>query len=336
MNKSTNILFMSILVMSVIIAVSSNSWFIVWMGMEINLMSFMPLITNKNNMMSKDASLTYFMVQTIASMFLLMSIIMMFNKNMPNSMNNTMLTMMMSSLMMKSGMSPFHSWLPKVMEGMNWYNCFILMTWQKIMPLMMMSNIVELNWITTMTIIMSVIVGAVGGLNQTSLRKLMAYSSISNNGWMLMAMLISETTWLMYLIIYMIMMLTMTLSMNMYMNYHMNQLISMNETTIKKLMLMMNMMSMGGMPPMLGFMPKLLVIQSTMFKYEIMLMGVMIIMTLITVFYYLRMMFPAMMLSPIEQKWLNKTNYKNKQLVIMTSSMSIMGLTTISMLMSIY
>nr|UBA17429.1 NADH dehydrogenase subunit 2 [Orestes guangxiensis] len=333
-NKSTNTLFTTILILSVVISISSNSWFVVWMGMEINMMSFMPLIMSKKDMMSKEASLTYFMVQTIASMFLMMSIIMMLLNN--NMMNNTMPALMMSALMMKSGISPFHFWLPKVMEGMNWYNCFILMTWQKIMPMMMMSNFIKINWITMLAIIMSILVGAIGGLNQTSLRKLMAYSSISNNGWMLMAMLISEVMWIMYFIIYMIMTMIMTMSMNMYMNYHMNQLISMSESTIKKLMLMLNMMSISGLPPMLGFMPKWLVIQSNMTENQFMLMGVMIIMTLITIYYYLRVMFSAMMLSPIEQKWSSKTINKTSKLTMMMNSMSIMGLTMITMTMSIY
>nr|YP_004021417.1 NADH dehydrogenase subunit 2 [Heteropteryx dilatata]BAJ24543.1 NADH dehydrogenase subunit 2 [Heteropteryx dilatata] len=334
MNKSTNILFMIILIVSIIISISSNSWFIVWMGMEINMMAFLPMMIEQKNIMSKESSLTYFMTQTIASMLLLMSI-MTINKTMIFMEMKVSELMMLSSLMMKSGISPFHFWMPKVMEGLNWNMCLILMTWQKITPLMMMSNLMKVNMITITGMTLSIIVGAVGGLNQMSLRKLMAYSSISNNGWMLMAMMISETMWLMFFFMYMIMMTIMTMTMKNHKNYHINQITSMNETTTKKFMLMLNMLSISGLPPMLGFMPKWMIIQSMMTMKELMLMSIMIIMTLITVYYYLRIMFPVMLLTNPEPSWNNPYN-KINNIPMMLSVMSIMGLTTITLFMFLY
>nr|YP_010709590.1 NADH dehydrogenase subunit 2 [Sosibia gibba]WCS40805.1 NADH dehydrogenase subunit 2 [Sosibia gibba] len=328
-NKSTNMLFTSILLISVPISISSNSWFIVWMGMEINMMAFIPLIMEQKNMLAKEAALTYFLVQTIASMLMIMSFIIMSMKDINNI--NLGSILLMSSLMIKSGMSPFHFWMPKMMEGINWNKCFILMTWQKLIPLMMMSNIIKINLITLTAMILSIIVGAIGGLNQTSLRKMMAYSSISNNGWMMMAMLMSEHMWMMYLIMYTIMTYIMTSSMNSYMNFHINQIMSMNESTTKKLMIMMNMLSISGLPPMMGFMPKWLIIQTATNMNELMLMGTMIIMTLITVFYYLRIMFSVMMLSNIEPKWNNKMIIKNKSKMYLMSTITLTGLMLITM-----
>nr|YP_010709603.1 NADH dehydrogenase subunit 2 [Sosibia ovata]WCS40818.1 NADH dehydrogenase subunit 2 [Sosibia ovata] len=329
MNKSTNMLFTLIMLLSVPISISSNSWFIVWMGMEINMMSFIPLVMEQKNMLSKEAALTYFLVQTIASMLLIMSFIIMSIKDLNNHNLGTLL--LMSSLMIKSGMTPFHFWMPKMMEGLNWNKCFILMTWQKLIPLMMMSNIIKINMITLTAMLMSIIVGAIGGLNQTSLRKMMAYSSISNNGWMMMAMLMSEYMWMIYFIMYSIMTYIMTTSMNEYMNFHMNQIMSMNESTTKKLMIMVNMLSISGLPPMMGFMPKWLIIQTATNLNELMLLGTMVIMTLITVFYYLRIIFSVMMLSNIEPKWNNKMTIKNKQSLYLMSTITILGLMLISM-----
>nr|YP_010882115.1 NADH dehydrogenase subunit 2 [Sungaya inexpectata]WID87016.1 NADH dehydrogenase subunit 2 [Sungaya inexpectata] len=333
-NKSTQMLFMGILITSILLSISSNSWFVVWMGMEINMMSFMPMIMEQKNMMSKESSLTYFMVQTIASMLLIMSVIMLNIKKLNFTTINPMEMMLMSALMMKSGMSPFHFWMPKMMEGMNWNNCFILMTMQKIIPLMMMSNIIKINMLTMTAMMMSIFIGAIGGLNQTSLRKLMAYSSISNNGWMMAAMMISETTWVTYMLFYMMMTMIMTTTMNMYKNYHINQLISMNETTTKKFLLMMNMISISGLPPMMGFMPKWIVIQSTTNMNQLMLMGVMIMLTLITIYYYLRVMFTTMTLVNIEPKWNNNNSNKNYKMTTMMSVMSITSLTLITMMMT--
>nr|YP_004021891.1 NADH dehydrogenase subunit 2 [Phraortes sp. Iriomote Island]BAJ24491.1 NADH dehydrogenase subunit 2 [Phraortes sp. Iriomote Island] len=325
MNKSTNMLFMIMIIISVMISISSNSWFNIWMGMEINIMSFMPMIINKNNLTSKESSLMYFLIQTMASMLLIMSIMMMKVKLMHNNI------LMMSALMMKSGVSPFHFWMPKMMEGMNWKNCMMLMPWQKIIPLSMMSSIIKMNMMNTSAIIMSIMVGAIGGLNQTSLRKLMAYSSITNNGWMMMAMMVSEMMWLMYFIMYSIMTFIMTMTMNNYKIFHMNQLMSMNETPTKKLILMMNMLSISGLPPMMGFLPKWMIIQSSLNQNEIMLMITMVMITLITVFYYLRMMYSSMILTSMDSKWKMKT-MKNK-FIMMINMISLLGLSLMSLMM---
>nr|YP_010882128.1 NADH dehydrogenase subunit 2 [Lopaphus albopunctatus]WID87042.1 NADH dehydrogenase subunit 2 [Lopaphus albopunctatus] len=336
MNKSTNILLSMILITSVPISISSNSWFIVWMGMEINIMSFLPMIMEQKNLISKESALTYFMVQTIASMIMIMSVMMMMLNIDMNNMKKMGEFMLMSSLMMKSGVTPFHFWMPKMMEGLNWNKCLILMTWQKIMPFMMMSNIIKMNLMTLSAMMLSIIIGAIGGLNQTSLRKLMAYSSITNNGWMMMAMMISEMMWILYFMMYSIMTMIMTKTMYSYNNYHMNQIISMNETTTKKFFLMMNMLSISGLPPMMGFMPKWLVIQSTMLEKEFLMMSVMLMMTLITIYYYMRIMFTIMMLSNYEMKWNNKNKNKNNKMILMMNYMSIMGLMIITMIMNIY
>uniref|UniRef100_A0AAU7YTX9 NADH-ubiquinone oxidoreductase chain 2 n=1 Tax=Phraortes similis TaxID=3127883 RepID=A0AAU7YTX9_9NEOP len=329
MNKTSNTLFIIIIIISVMLSVSSNSWFTIWMGMEVNMMAFMPIIIEKNNLMSKEASLMYFLVQTMASMLFIMSIIIMKTK----TVNMNSLTMM--TLMMKSGVSPFHFWMPKMMEGMNWMKCMILMTWQKIIPLMMMSSIISMNMISTAAIILSVSIGAIGGLNQTSLRKLMAYSSISNNGWMMMAMMMSEMTWLLYFIMYTIMTLIMTLTMNNYKIYHINQLMSMNETMLKKFIMMSNMLSISGLPPMMGFLPKWTVIQSTMYQNSMMLLITIMIITLITVYYYLRMMFSAMMMVSSEMMF-KKTNNMKTKFIMMMNNLSIMGLLILTMIMMLY
>nr|ACY00185.1 NADH dehydrogenase subunit 2 [Bacillus atticus] len=331
-------LFLILLGSSVLISVSSNSWFIIWMGMEINMMSFMPLIIEQNNLTSKESALTYFMIQTIASMIMMMSIItMMINKNYMNiivkEMNNMM---MMSVLMMKSGISPFHFWMPKMMEGMSWNKCFILMTFQKIIPLMIMSNIIKMNWLSMSAMMMSIIIGAIGGLNQTSIRKIMAYSSITNNGWMMAAMLISETMWMFYFMMYTIMTATLTISMNMLKVYHINQLMSTNMTKMKKFILMMNLLSISGLPPMMGFMPKWMVIQSNLSNNEIMLMTMMTLMTLITIYYYLRIMYSTLMLSNSEPKWNNKKMEFNNNKLMFLSVLSLMGLPFITLIISLY
>nr|YP_004021116.1 NADH dehydrogenase subunit 2 [Micadina phluctainoides]BAJ24517.1 NADH dehydrogenase subunit 2 [Micadina phluctainoides] len=331
MNKSTNMLFMMIMLISVPVSISSNSWFIVWMGMEINIMAFIPLIIEQKNMMTKESALTYFLVQTIASMLMILSFII--NNSMINMINVEFSEMMLiSTLMMKSGVFPFHFWMPKMMEGMTWNKCLILMTWQKITPMMMMSNIIKINYLTMMAMAMTILIGGIGGLNQTSLRKMMAYSSISNNGWMMMAMMMSEMIWMTYFMFYCIMTIILTKSMNIYKNYHINQMCSMNESTLKKFILMMNMLSMSGLPPMMGFIPKWLVIQTTMSINQLMMLGMMVMMMLITIYYYIRIMFSVMMLTNYQPKWIKLKNNKNKNFLFFMNTFSILGLYLVTLI----
>nr|BAJ24452.1 NADH dehydrogenase subunit 2 [Pulchriphyllium giganteum] len=328
MNKSTKLLFSSTLVLSVMISISASSWLTAWMAMEINLMSFMPMMMTKNSLPSKEASLTYYVIQTMASMLLMMSII----TKTVLILANLYDMMIISALMMKMGVFPFHFWLPKTMEGLSWNNCLLMMTIQKMIPMMLMSTLINNNMTTMMMLLMSVMVGSIGGMNQTSLRKMMAYSSVSNNGWMMLAMMISQTTWLLYFVLYSIMTFIITSTMKTYNNYHINQVSSMNESPGTKITLLMNMLSMSGLPPMMGFLPKLLVIQASIMKMQMTLLLMIMMMTMITIYFYLRVMFTSIMLTMNENKWSNKTKQK-KNMTMMTSTMSIIGLTMMTILM---
>nr|AEZ35033.1 NADH dehydrogenase subunit 2 [Amiota sinuata]AEZ35034.1 NADH dehydrogenase subunit 2 [Amiota sinuata]AEZ35035.1 NADH dehydrogenase subunit 2 [Amiota sinuata] len=334
-NNSSKILFFIILMMGTMITVSSNSWLGAWMGLEINLLSFIPLMSDNSNLMSTESSLKYFLTQALASTVLLFSIILlMLKNNMFIEYNYIYIQMiMLSSLLMKSGAAPFHFWFPNLMEGLSWMNALILMTWQKIAPLMLISylNIKELLMIS---IIMSVVIGALGGLNQTSLRKLMAFSSINHLGWMLSALNISELVWMLYFSFYAFLSTILLFMFNIFKSYHLNQLFSLYfNSKILKFTLFMNFLSLGGLPPFLGFLPKWIVIQQLSFNNQMMLLVILMISTLITLFFYLRICYSAFMLNYYENNWLISMNFNNFNLYcyLFLTFISIFGLFLISM-----
>nr|AEZ35037.1 NADH dehydrogenase subunit 2 [Amiota subsinuata] len=334
-NNSSKILFFMVLMTGTMITVSSNSWLGAWMGLEINLLSFIPLMSDNSNLMSTESSLKYFLTQALASTVLLFSIILlMLKNNMFIEYNFIYIQMiMLSSLLMKSGAAPFHFWFPNLMEGLTWMNALILMTWQKIAPLMLISyfNIKELMMIS---IIMSVIIGALGGLNQTSLRKLMAFSSINHLGWMLSALNISELVWLLYFSFYAFLSMILSFMFNIFKSYHLNQLFSLyfNSKTLK-FTLFMNFLSLGGLPPFLGFLPKWIVIQQLSFNNQMMLLVILMISTLITLFFYLRICYSAFMLNYYENNWLINMYVNNFNLYcyLFLTFISVFGLFLISM-----
>nr|QUL58850.1 NADH dehydrogenase subunit 2 [Chrysomya villeneuvi] len=332
-NNSSKIMFFGILMMGTLISISANSWLGAWMGLEINLLAFIPLMSD-NKLMSTEASLKYFLTQALASsVFLFAVILFLLNSSKTNS-NYFMEMMIFSSLLLKSGSAPFHFWFPNVMEGLSWLNALILMTWQKIAPLMLISYIIFKPLIIT-SIILSSLIGALGGLNQTSLRKLMAYSSINHLGWMLAAMYNNNLLWMTYFMFYTFLTFCMIFMFNMFKTSHINQLFSLFfHSKTMKFFLFFNLLSLGGLPPFLGFFPKWIVIQSLTMNNQLFLLTFMVLMTLITLYFYMRLCYSAFMLNYYENNWLNMSMYKssNMKVFMICSFFSSFGLFLISSL----
>nr|AVN68344.1 NADH dehydrogenase subunit 2 [Euphyllodromia sp. Z257] len=321
-------MFFLTLMMGAVISISSNSWVGIWMGLEINLLSFIPMMSNSNNIYTTEASLKYFLIQALTSSILLFTILYFTIKdNMFMTMNNSIVhLLLMSTLMMKMAAAPFHWWFPSIMEGLSWSNCFIMMTIQKIAPMIIMSYIMKnSNWYI-LFIISSIIVGSIGGLNQTSIRKLLTYSSINHLGWMLSAMLVSENMWLMYFSIYTSLIITILLTMKMTKISFINQTHFSYCQPIKKQMFFISLLSLGGLPPFTGFLSKWLIIKSLLNNEMMILTSIMIIFSLITLFYYLQVTYASLVFSYYEPSW-NLKYLNNKEMIItLMITFSIIGL----------
>nr|UPL65650.1 NADH dehydrogenase subunit 2 [Petillopsis calcar] len=297
-------LFSIMLIFSTLITLSSNNWLSMWMGLEMNLMSFIPLIY-EGNKTSSQAMMTYFLTQALSSMMLLFSMLinpLMFMM-LHNNMNKFIMLMMSISIMIKLGAAPFHAWLPEMMANLSWMKCMILMTWQKIAPLFLLSNTILNEWFLYLTIFMCTLVGGIGGLNQTSLRKIMAYSSINHLGWMLMFMM-NSSSWYKYLFIYSILVMMVCSMMKTINVFFMNQLILSSPSMMEKYTYSMTFLSLGGLPPFLGFLPKWMVIQTMIASELYLIMVFMMLMSLLTLFYYMRLVCTLLMNYSTTNKWM--------------------------------
>nr|YP_010253731.1 NADH dehydrogenase subunit 2 [Cochylidia moguntiana]QTZ18153.1 NADH dehydrogenase subunit 2 [Cochylidia moguntiana] len=325
--NSNKMFFMFILFFSTLVSISSNSWFGCWIGLEINLLSFIPLISNSKNLFSSEASLKYFLIQSIASInFLFIILIKMLFMN--YEMNNIISIMMNSTLLMKMGSAPFHFWFPNIMEGLSWLNCFILMTWQKISPMILLSYYF-FNKFLICILILNIIIGAIGGLNQTSLRKIMAFSSINNLGWMLASIMISENLWMFYFMFYSMLNMIMCFLFFMLNLMFINQLFIFNLNNLIKLSLMINFLSLGGLPPFIGFFPKWMVINFLLKNKMFIMTFIFIMMSLVMLLYYIRIIYSSFMFNYLKLKWF-KINIKNNYfyLINFLSMFSILGIIT--------
>nr|YP_002229139.1 NADH dehydrogenase subunit 2 [Ascaloptynx appendiculata]ACH89988.1 NADH dehydrogenase subunit 2 [Ascaloptynx appendiculata] len=331
-NNFTNFTFFIMLMLGTIISISSNSWLGAWMGLEINLLSFIPLLTNLKNLSSTESSLKYFIIQALASATLLFVILLMsFFNNFYFEYNNYLNVILNSSLLMKMGAAPFHSWFPEVMEGLNWFMSFILMTWQKIAPMILISYCMLYEYIYFI-IMFSIFIGSIGGFNQTNLRSLMAYSSINHLGWMLSSLMISVSYWLVYFLFYSILSLSiiqMFYQMNIF--FFKQIFSSYNNFPLIKFLLFCNFLSLGGLPPFTGFLPKWIIIQNLSITNPA-LIFMMVMLTLITLFYYIRLAYSAFMMQSTDLYWNNLWISKFSKTSIVLNFFSLFGLIFIMMI----
>nr|UPL65959.1 NADH dehydrogenase subunit 2 [Hyalopeplus sp.] len=311
MNTSSKMLFMMMTIMSTMMVLSSQDWLNMWIGMEINLMSFIPfMFKNKNNYLSQS-SMMYFLMQSLASIIFIMMILLN-NYMFIMKMNNWEMNVIMMTMMMKMGMPPFHMWFPEIMTKISWKLCMMLMTWQKVAPLYILSMIMENNLFMMSMTLLSTIIGAIMGLNHTSTRKIMAYSSINHMGWMVACMMMNKKMWMMYLIMYSVMVILTSMLMNKHNIMFINQFNMTNMSMMEKTSLLIMMLSMGGMPPFLGFIPKWMTIKYMIMSNETLLLLMMMMASLVTMSYYMRMMSSMILMTSHSQKWMININKNNK------------------------
>nr|QPN53038.1 NADH dehydrogenase subunit 2 [Lycorma delicatula] len=283
MNLS-KMMFIMTMTMSIMMTMSSNSMMFSWMSMEINLISFLPLLKKSNKM--NEQSMKYLIIQSMSSSIMMTSMIINAIINCP--INESILMMM--SILMKMGMIPFHLWVPSIMQMMSWEMCMMMMTMQKMIPTIIATQMTSIK-LMMMSMIMSMIMAPISGMKQTSLKKLMAYSSISNSPVMIFSLMISKQQFIFLLIMYTTINLTM---MNTFKKNNINFLNQINnQTNLTKMSLMISSLSMSGMPPTLGFLMKWMIMKSTICMTP-MIPLIMLISSILSTFMYLNMMIPTM------------------------------------------
>uniref|UniRef100_A0A2I9LP65 NADH-ubiquinone oxidoreductase chain 2 n=1 Tax=Centruroides hentzi TaxID=88313 RepID=A0A2I9LP65_9SCOR len=276
------ILFGSGVFLGSILAVSASSWFLAWVGLELNLLSFLPIIFWGGLMGSNESGIKYFFVQSLASLLILVGSLFPFFVGAFD-----FYFIIALALFVKLGAAPFHVWFPSVIEGMSWFSCAVLLTWQKLAPLFLVSNFDFFQFV----IICSVLVGSFGGFNQTSLSSILAYSSIMHVGWMLSGMGLSFSLGVSYYFIYFFFSVMLVSLFFCWGVLRLGQLLS--SLFIVKFSAFLLLLSMGGFPPMLGFFPKWYLIV-TLLSESVFLSFFLIFSSLVNLFFYFRLFYGAL------------------------------------------
>nr|QLD21905.1 NADH dehydrogenase subunit 2 [Syntheosciurus brochus] len=298
MNLLTSTIIYLTLFSGTMITLFSSHWLLIWIGLEMSLLAIIPVLVSKPNPRSVEAASKYFLIQATASMILMMATIINYYESGEWSVNSTinhlssfMLTMALS---MKMGLAPFHLWVPEVTQGIPLISGLILLTWQKIAPISIMFQVApSINHTLIMTMaLMSILLGGWGGLNQTQLRKILAYSSIAHMGWMMAIISFDPNLSILNLLIYI--MLTANIFMLLYCNKKTSTLSlsnSWNKSPLLVSIILMVLMSLGGLPPLTGFSPKWMIIKELVSNNNIILPTLMAIMALLNLYFYMRLIY---------------------------------------------
>lgn len=328
--NSTIILFSIILIFRTLISLSSNNWFGRWIGLEINLIVFIPLIYSKLNYYSSECSIKYFIIQRIRSSILLLSIIFISLK----LFCNIFILILVCRLLIKLGIAPFHIWIPRVIEGISWINCIILSTWQKIAILILLRYLID-NFIILFPVIIRLMVGSIGGINQRSLKKLIAYSSINNMAWIIIGITIRLSLWLNYFLIYSFIISGLIIIIsNMKFNY-LSQFYFNSYVSLNKYFILIIIFSLGGLPPLFGFLPKWIIIQSIILSSNYFIRLIIILTSLLTLFYYIQILTKMILLNSIRLKWI-KFTFNDSKLISLICFFNIFGFIIIILFKSFY
>nr|NP_976127.1 NADH dehydrogenase subunit 2 [Pipistrellus abramus]APM85990.1 NADH dehydrogenase subunit 2 [Pipistrellus abramus]BAB70645.1 NADH dehydrogenase subunit 2 [Pipistrellus abramus] len=295
MNPVTFSLIIMTMMLGTLLVMTSSHWFLVWVGFEMNMLAIIPLLTKQHNPRSTEAATKYFLTQATASMLLMMAatINLLYTGHWSIlKMNNSMASITMTmALAMKLGLSPFHFWVPEVTQGTPLSSGLILLTWQKLAPLSilyMISPLMNPDLLMFMALL-SVAIGGWGGLNQTQLRKIMAYSSIAHMGWMMSILTYNPTMMLLNLYIYIPMTITTFLLLMTNSSTTMNSLSHMwNKLPLITMIIFITMLSLGGLPPLTGFLPKWLIIQEMTKNNNIIMTTIITLLSLLNLYFYTR------------------------------------------------
>nr|AQU13943.1 NADH dehydrogenase subunit 2 [Emberiza elegans] len=296
MNPQANLIFIISLLLGTTITISSNHWIMAWTGLEINTLAVLPLISKSHHPRAIEAATKYFLTQAAASALVLFSS--MSNAWYTGQWDITQLTnptsclLLTSAIAMKLGLVPFHFWFPEVLQGSPLTTGLLLSTIMKLPPialLYMTSSSLNPTLLTTLAIL-STALGGWMGLNQTQVRKILAFSSISHLGWMAIIIIYNPKLTLLNFYLYAMMTASIFLTLNTIKVLKLSTLMT-AWTKIPSLsaMLLLTLLSLAGLPPLTGFLPKWLIIQE-LTKQDMAPAATLIsLLSLLGLFFYLRL-----------------------------------------------
>nr|AFH56328.1 NADH dehydrogenase subunit 2 [Xiphorhynchus guttatus] len=327
MNPQAKLVSILSLLLGTTITISSNHWAMAWTGLEINTLAILPLISKPHHPRAIEAATKYFLIQAAASTLLLFSCTT--NALFTGQWDITQLTHPISCLLLttaistKLGLVPFHFWFPEVLQGSSLTTGLLLATAMKFPPItLLLLTSPSLNYtLLTIMAIASAALGGWAGLNQTQIRKILAFSSISHLGWMIIIIIYNHKLTLITFYLYCMMTATIFLTLKTTKTLKLSSMMA-AWTKIPSLnaILMLALLSLAGLPPLTGFLPKWLIIQELTKQEMTSTATIIALLSLLGLFFYLRLAYCATITLPPNSASYMKRWQTNKPVNTLTTT----------------
>jgi len=266
-----------------------------WIALEVNTLRFCCLFYEvkkaSKEKIVRSPFLKYFIVQSAASAF----VIVMLMVNAPED-SQLAYTLIILAILIKLGAVPLHRWFIEVTKKLSHTNNFILISWQKLGPLYILIPIKR-----TAIIISLVARGLVGRLSQyitSKVIRILAFSSVFNLRWMLLRKFAGTKTMILFVILYWVALLSVfdILKKNSAKSLE-DQMEGWNSWKY-----LVGLASLAGVPPFIGFMAKLQLINSSKLLGISMLILFLLLMRSINLYIYIRMFIRNTSSTPVKTR----------------------------------
>nr|AAS75448.1 NADH dehydrogenase subunit 2 [Neomaskellia andropogonis] len=292
-----------------------NSWYVIWMLMEINFILFMGCFTFMKNYSFSESVMKYFLMQMFFSLsFLGCCILWFFNLGM------ILPVYPMVLLLGKLGVFPVHYWLFMILGKLEWMTFFILSTAMKLIPLMLIFYSLNL-WNIEIFFIISALFGSILGFNNTSIQKLVGYSSMVYLSWMVLSMVLGIKMFILMFFFYSTLLLFMSFMFNTHKSYSINQVMMMNYSFINYCGILCLMFAMCGFPPFLLLLIKWMIFKSLIWINMKFFMLILLMSSVMIMILYFNLWFFCLCFNNMTCKWTFKFSIVNSMFYIFAVSL---------------
>ena len=235
-----------------LLGIARRSLLGLWIALELNILRFIVFSQSRENN-NNYSSRKYFIVQRLGSFLLLIRVVRL-SLLRPNTIYFVPLA---SGLILKAGLPPFHWWIIRIMAQVRIDVLFVLRTWQK---LLVFYPIIKFNnWYITTIVLATRVTGVIGAISQSRISKILAYSSLLRGGWVL-TRAPNFKLGLIFLTAYRIRLALCVISRFSYHERDYSPSSGNKNIFRQRLRLTIGLLSIAGLPPIVGFFAKVVLI----------------------------------------------------------------------------
>ena len=309
------------------IMISANSLLMLYLGIELLSLSLYAVIGfNKKSSLSSEAAIKYYVLGAMSSGILLFGISLIYGftgsiayddiaSQLINVDMNSVdyiaiifgIIFITASLCFKFGAAPFHMWVPDIYQGSLISTTILLSTLPKIAVFIVFLKLYFIPFILLREVwsdilifvgMLSIVIGSLFALTQENIKRLLAYSAISNIGFIILSLGLISIDGIQASLYY-----TVVYSLTALASFGIITHITSNSNGIEKItdlaglskthpyfafLILITMLSSAGIPPLIGFHAKLMVIKALISSSYIILSIIVVIMTVVSAYYYLK------------------------------------------------